>query len=151
MYRLRTAAKRQTKRKPTFLYPCTATVPTAAAALKYGRLKTLLRTICCSPKTLTNLKAKSEYKKKRPWKLYPVQLCISNGFPNPWVLSWGSTSTTINFSVKSPPALWLSTTSRYTEMWFLCNSSIASFNSSFVPYFVLTVPIYSNSPRTYKS
>lgn len=39
MYRLRTAAKRQTKRKPTFLYPCTATVPTAAAALKYGRLK----------------------------------------------------------------------------------------------------------------
>ena len=43
--------KTANKKKADLLYPCTATVPTAAAALKYGRLKTLLRTICCSPKT----------------------------------------------------------------------------------------------------
>lgn len=43
--------KTANKKKADLLYHCTATVPTAAAALKYGRLKTLLRTICCSPKT----------------------------------------------------------------------------------------------------
>lgn len=43
--------KTANKKKADLFISLHRTVPTAAAALKYGRLKTLLRTICCSPKT----------------------------------------------------------------------------------------------------
>ena len=68
-----------------------------------------------------------------------------------WLRSSGESLTATTFSVASPPMRWFSTMSANTWMPALWNAEMALRYSSFVPYFVRTVPFWSNSPRSYMS
>ena len=61
---------------------------------------------------------------------------------------WGSSVSASTVSQASAPMRWFSTMSANTARPAFCMARMAARYSSFVPYFVGTVPFWSNSPRS---
>ena len=94
---------------------------------------------------------KAEYAPARPGNVKWVHASIVSGSPMASWRFWGLIGVARTVSVASAPMRWLRTMSAHTAIPASCRASMAARYSSFVPYFVGTELLWSNSPRSYRS